>query len=452
MKKTLLFISFLLSIGLQAQNFWTEVTPFGSSPDYSPKQISIVDDNVVWVSGANNTVPITSKWSRSLDTGLTWQEGDIDLGNHNLAVSSIHALSASKAFVSVYSTNPGDFGGVWVTGDSGTTWTKQPTALYNSVDSFANFIYFFDANNGVVAGDPENGYFEIYVTSDSGANWIRVPSANIPTLLAGEYGYTLKFEARDNSVWFGTNKGRLFKSDNKGWNWVAYQSPMADFDNSDPHDNGDFAFKNQNDGLLMSENYELWKTADGGATWTPIVLVPDNDNAFNFNIECVPQTTNAYFGWGEHLQLSPARSSTYTLDGGLSWNSLFDEIPRVNPLYAKFKSGTVGFCIGYENLNELKFYRLTDPLYRLNGGLATSTFEKDAFKIAPNPTKGVVRISGVNISSVTVFDLTGKTIKAQNNFPADAVDLDMSAFQNGIYFAKVEGNDGSIATLKILKN
>ena len=453
MKKTLLLFSILFSIGLQAQNFWTEVAPFTPAAGFSPKQISIVSNNVVWVTGDNTSAPISSKFSRSIDGGLTWQEGAIDLGNPNLAVSAIHALSASKAFVSVYSTTTTDFGGVWVTGDSGTTWTKQPTALFNSVDSFANFIYFFDANNGVVAGDPENGYFEIYTTSDSGAHWVRVPSANIPALLPGEYGYTLKFEARDNSVWFGTNEGRLFKSDNKGSNWVAYQSPMSDFDSGDPHSTGDFAFKNQNDGLMMSENYELWETSSGGATWTPMVLDPGNDNAFNFNIECVPQTNNAYFGWGEHLQISPTRSSTYTLDGGISWNSLYGEEGEVEPLYAKFKSGTVGFCIGYENWGDAnKFYRLTDPLNRLNGGLGTTTFDKEKLRIAPNPTHDFIKIDGKNIQKVTVTDVQGKLLFTQTYPVSDSISLDLSSFQNGVYFAKVNDNIGNTATLKILKN
>ena len=278
MKNLYLFLVCFISLNLSAQ-FWTEVAPFSNNASFVPKQISIVDDNVVWVNGASPLANSAQKWSRSLDSGLTWEEGTIDLGNAALQVSSIHALSSEKAYVSAFSTDGITSGGVWVTTDGGATWTQQTSALFNTpLESFPNFIHFFDNENGIVAGDPENGYFELYTTTDGGQNWSRVPSQNIPAINAEEYGYSIKFEVRDNSVWFGTNKGRLFKSDDKGLNWVAHQTPLPDFSSGTIA--GDFAFKNSNDGLLISSTWSIWKTTDGGANWTLMTNSANDQSCF----------------------------------------------------------------------------------------------------------------------------------------------------------------------------
>ena len=197
-------------------------------------------------------------------------------------------------------------------------------------------------------GDPQNGYFEMYTTNDGGQNWTRVPPQNIPSIYAQEYGYSLKFEARDNSVWFGTNKGRLFKSDDKGLNWVAYQTPLSDFSSSEM--DGDFAFKNLNDGLLISNSWQLWKTDNGGATWTLMTTSINDQSCFNYDIEQVPGTTDAYFAWGQKV-VNNEISSTYSLNGGDLWVDLSNNDPNVLPLLVKFKSSTIGFCIGLKKIN-----------------------------------------------------------------------------------------------------
>ncbi|MBL0013819.1 MAG: T9SS type A sorting domain-containing protein [Flavobacterium sp.] len=450
MKNLYLFLVCFISLNLSAQ-FWTEVAPFANDAGFVPRQISIVDNNVVWVNGANPSEISIQKWSRSLDSGLTWEEGTIDLGNAALQVSSIYALSAEKAYVSAFSTDGITLGGVWVTTDSGATWTQQTTALFNApLESFPNFIHFFDNENGIVAGDPENGYFEIYTTTDGGQNWTRVPSQNMPTINNEEYGYSLKFEARDNSVWFGTNKGRLFKSDDKGLNWVAYQTPLSDF--SSGVIAGDFAFKNSNDGLLISSTWSIWKTTDGGANWTLMTNSTNDQSCFNYDIERVPGTTDAYFAWGEKAA-NGERSSTYSLNGGFLWDDLSNNIPNVTPIQVKFKSSTVGFCIGNELPNSLatKFYKLTDPLNVLGGTLSNATFNTNHVTVFPNPTRDILRISSNAIQEVKVVDLDGKLLFEKQYLNLKETTVDISNFTSGIYVVKITLQDGTSAMKKIIK-
>lgn len=452
MKKILFFLLTFSGFNTQAQ-FWTEVAPFDpSNNNISPLSMSLVSNQVIWLRVFENN---TMKWCRSEDGGINWQIGSFNLGSQNLIVGQIESVSASKAYITAFSTsNSPAIGGVWVTEDGGQNWTKQITAFASSASPFPNFIHFFDENNGVVMGDSQNGNdFEIYITTNGGQNWILVDGNNIPNISSDEYGYTDLYEARGNSLWFGTNKGRIFKSDDRGQHWSAHQSPIENFDN--PETGGRFAFKNSLDGLLATRNSNLWETHDGGQTWSILTNGMTTDRCYNEGIVYVPNTNNAYYGYGEIFS-TPERSSTYTLDGGNSWANLNNETPNVEVSGAlKFLSGTVGYCIGYaidSPTVTTKLYKLTDPLNRLNGALATTPFEKNIIKLAPNPTKDFISISGSKISTISVTDLTGKTIKSLSYFPSDKIEVDMTSLESGIYVIKISDTSGKVTTEKIIKN
>lgn len=184
MKKTLFFILLISSIETNAQ-FWSEkATGFNESAT-SLNSISIVDSNVIWANAYGITIPLDpnytiKEFTRSIDGGNTWTPGTIDLGpdSTDMGSSSISAVSASTAWVSIF---PGytNTGGIWKTTDGGVNWTKQVSALFSSADSYPNFVYFWDANNGIAQGDPEGGEFEIYTTTDGGTNWNKVNGTNI---------------------------------------------------------------------------------------------------------------------------------------------------------------------------------------------------------------------------------------------------------------------------------
>lgn len=450
MKKNLLSLILLFSLSVSAQDFWTPVSVFPEQV-FAPKQISIIDANVVWVYGYNGWEPGTTaqQWFRTTDGGTTWTQGNFNLGNSDLQVSSLHAVSETVAYVSANATIPGSSGGIWVTVDAGASWTRQPNS-FDLADSFSNFVHLWNATDGIAVGDPDNGYFEIYTTQNAGQNWVRVPSANIATPLEGELGYTSLYEIRNNSIWFGTNKGRIFKSNDRGEVWSAIQSPLADFGSSES--GGHFAFKNQNEGLLIGRNWQQYKTSDTGNNWN--VENPANTAARNGNIVFIPETANAYFSWGEELQVG-MRGASYTADGGLSWIDLNETDQQ--PLYvttAKFKNSEVGFCFGYyindSNPVGLFFYKLGEDTFRRflstnNQPLTTK------LSVVPNPATNLVGISGKNIQSVTISDISGKKVLTQNFAISDSVSLDLSKLQDGIYLAEVLNNLGINSIIKIVK-
>lgn len=448
MKKTLLFLFFMVVAPLWSQDFWTPVTTFENAASTS-SQISIVNDQVVWVLNSP-TVTSLPKWNVSLDEGQTWTSGDINLGNLNIKAGSLSAVSATTAYVSAYNSSGSGGGGVWVTQNSGATWTQQTTALFSAATSFPNFIHFFDANNGIVLGDPDSTTFEIYTTSDAGVTWTRVPSANIPAPTIDEYAYNNKFEARGSSVWFGTSEGKMYISHDKGLTWAASQSPVNEFGSAIV--SATYAFKNDNEGIMVTDGWYSYRTSDGGITWNTGAF--PSEIPHNHGLAYVPNTNNAYYNWGTIIDFDTPNGHAYSVNGGVDWNQLSFEQPLLVTT-AKFYSGTVGYCIA-RDLDEWwlptsgwQFYRLTDPLNRLGNQSFT---QRTAFTVSPNPANGIVKISGSAIHQISLCDISGKVVLTQLFTPQNQVSIDISGLQNGIYLAKISDNLDGSSVVKIVKN
>ena len=415
--------------------------------------MSIVDDNVTWLSMACGTTgcPTIRRYSRTTNGGLTWTTGVIDLGtaSTSLQISNIHGISATVAYVTA-SPRAGftATGGIWKTTDGGATWARQSTASYNDAASFANVVYFFNENEGVSMGDPVNGYFEIYTTTNGGANWTRVGSS--PALIPfdpEDYGLTNQFTTLGNTIWFGTTFGRIIKSTDKGLTWTVSQSPIPDFGGGINGDgSGDLAFTDQSNGLLQTDAYELYKTSDGGVTWTPIEVQADT-KLKNFGIAAIPGLVNTYISVGEDLETSPERGSAYTLDGGVTWYNI-DDAEQVDGGVVQFKSPTNGFCSGFTTSAAV------GGIWKWNGLpllKATSFSNDNLFTATPNPTTGLLELSGKNISNVIVYDILGKQVSATNYSALNNVSLNLSALNNGVYMVKVTNNTGNTSTIKVVK-
>jgi photosystem II stability/assembly factor-like uncharacterized protein len=445
MKKLLLSISLLIASFASAQQiFWDSYSTGFANTSTSFSQASYVDANVLWVSAApgDGSGDNYQQWGRSLDGGMTWTIGNINVGNPALGIGSIHAISATKAYVAVFPTAAGQTGGIWVTVDAGLTWTRQNTASFNTgSDSFTNLVYFWDENNGVCQGDPASGYMEIYTTSNGGVNWTRVPSANIPLPLAGEYGYTRGFEVNGDIIWCTTNKGRLYKSVDRGLTWTVSQTPSVDYGTGDS-----FSFKDSNEGLLiLTADWSQHRTTDGGATWTaesPEGLVR------NFDVKFVPGSNNFVVNTGEDV-LDGFRGSSYSTDGGLNWININDE--DVDPVNGggtlEFFDITSGVASGFTTSTTVNgVFKWKNP------PLANETFATAKFHtLSPNPTSGVVTIAGKGISNVVITDVLGKQVANTNFTSVESATIDMSSYNAGLYLVKVTNANGNASTIKVVR-
>ena len=70
---------------------------------------------------------------------------------------------------------------------------------------------------------------------------------------------------------------------------------------------------------------------------------------------------------------------------------------------------------------------------------------------SPNPTNGIVNLSGKPMTKVQVWDISGKLILTEDHNALSQIALNLSTFVAGIYFARIFGHSGNSNTIKILK-
>jgi|GEM_PF-2152267 len=353
MKKVLLLSVLLLALTSHAQDFWTEYATGQPAASTGVRSISIVNENVTWLSnscGSANCATIR-RYSLTLDGGLTWTTNSVDLGaaTPNLEIANICGVSATTAYAAVFPKATGAVGGIWKTTNAGATWTRQNSATFNGPDgaSFADAVHFWDENVGVAVGDPSDGGWEIYTTTNGGTNWTRIPVGSLPAAIdPTEYGMTNQFAVSGNSIWVGTTFGRILMSTDKGATWSVSQAPIPDFGGGvNGSQSADFAFSDATHGLLQTSDYLLYNTDDGGVTWNTI---PWAGTLRNFGISAIPGLPNAYVSVGEDSNTA-GRGSSYSIDGGLNWIDINDH-PDTNyvdgGVIAMFNEN-VGFASGF---------------------------------------------------------------------------------------------------------
>lgn len=440
MKKLLLYSIALIGFSAQAQ-FWTPKAIGVAAVSRGVDNISIVDANVVWVKtydGSGGGSSTVKDISRSVDGGETWTAALFGgIGTGTLGMGNISAVSATTAYIAAYPTGA-QSGGIYQTTNGGSTWTKQTTALYNQAESFANLVHFWDANVGVAQGDPQGGYFEIYTTTNGGTNWTRVPSANIPLPLSGEYGYTADFDVVNNTIWFGTNKGRIYKSTNQGLNWTVSQSPVADFGGAA---GGKYTFSTETKGLLNTNAGLMYISNDGGTTWTTF-----GPTGMLFNdIEYIPGTSKVVATGASTL--SPPYGTYYSYDDGVTW---LEGQAATQVTEVEFLNETVGYGGGFTT------NATTGGIYKYTGTqLGTGNFTAlRQISASPNPTNGMLQLVNETtaINNVVVYDLLGKQVFSSNYGSLNEINVDLTNLQTGAYILRATNDMGAVETIKILKN
>jgi hypothetical protein len=306
-------------------------------------------------SGGGATI---NEFTRTVNGGETWTTGQV-LGGSTYGLGNICALNANIAYVAVYNGvgNQDNTCGVYKTTNGGQTWTQLPGALQGSA-SFANNVYFWNEQEGMCHGDVKDGYFEIYTTVNGGTTWQRVPQANITggTPVSGEGGWTSVIETTgENTIMFGTNKSKVYISDDRGFHWRITSAGIT------PGTNGGInmiAFTDPDNGIVAQTQgtFAAKKTSNGGTTWetlTPIGPFLKSD------LMTVPGSPNTYVSTGA---ASGGTGVSYSFDGGLNW-TFFGGTSSKQFLAGDFYDNTSGYVGGFnENQYNGGMYRMIGQL------------------------------------------------------------------------------------------
>jgi len=331
-----LLILLLLPLCSTAQEF--TLVPLNKGTNTSIRGLSVVDDQVAWVSGSNGHVGRTADGGKS----WTWTKPE---GHDSLDFRDIEAFDANKSII----VNAGSPAFVLQTADAGKSWTQR----YLNRDSaiFLDGMDFWNEEEGMIFGDPIKGKMQLLRTTSGGASWDDISSSLKYEMTLGEAGFaasgtTIKTLGK-GKVWIATGGAvaNIYYSKNYGKRWKRYANPIIQGVNS----TGAFSmdFYDGKNGIVVGGDYlkdqestnNALYTSNGGKSWTkPAVSVSGYRSAVIY----VNRTLCIAAG------SSGVDAST---DGGKTWRNISDL--NINAVQ-KAKTGNLILLAG----NKGQIYRL----------------------------------------------------------------------------------------------
>lgn len=287
--------------------------PLQSEVEASLRGISAVSDRIAWAGGSQGTVLLTTdggeKWVRK----VVPQASDLDFRD-------IHALDERTAYL--LSAGSGELSRIYKTSDGGESWRLLYTNPHP--EGFFNGLDFWDAEHGIVVGDPVEGRLFVLTTSDGGKSWQRVPAESLPPVVQGEYGFaasgTNLATVGDSLAWIGTGgaAARVFRSEDRGKTWSVADTPIV----CGKASAGIFSlrFSDARNGMAVGGDYQqpdqaggnLARSSDGGRSWTLVEAAPP--------LPYRSIIVDVRLG-GQKLWAAAGPSGTdFSLDGGQTWH------------------------------------------------------------------------------------------------------------------------------------
>jgi photosystem II stability/assembly factor-like uncharacterized protein len=257
MQKIFSFLLFLILVQyIHAQ----KIEILADSIHSSLRGLSVVNNNILWVSGSNGTV------GKSLDGGRTWKWITVK-GFENTDFRDIEAFDKNTAVIM------GVDAPAYIlrTKDGGENWN---VVFENKTKGmFLDAMEFWNIQSGIVIGDPINNRFFIGRTFDGGKTWRSIPVPNEPVADSGEAcfassGTNIRKLNKDEAVFVSGGLSSHFFIRNKKIKLPILQGKESTGANSIAVKNnktmivvgGDFTKKD-------STNKNCVITADGGNTW-----------------------------------------------------------------------------------------------------------------------------------------------------------------------------------------
>jgi len=256
---------------------------------------------------------------------------------------------------------------------------------------------------------------------------------NMPPQLSGEASSLSSGNnscvVNGNNIWFGTNKGRVFRSTDKGHNWTVSNTTFGN--------NGlieTLAFKDSLNGIAVnsggtSSTYNL--TTDGGLTW---VNQPSSTPIAINIIEFIPGSNETLIGFSDWWKPYNNRRAAFSTDFGKTWNVFNSFIPFGGVEFVDQTTGYMGSIVYSTPVqNDTAMYKWDSSVIL---GIE-NTGSNSTLQIFPNPFIGTINLnySSANqkVKKVEISDGKGKIYRTILPNDLNEYQIDLSGLKNGMY-------------------
>jgi photosystem II stability/assembly factor-like uncharacterized protein len=217
---------------------------------------------------------------------------------------------------------------------------------------FYDAIKFWNNKEGIAIGDTTDDCLSIIITRDGGNTWYKTSCEDLPK---GKFG---AFAASDTNIaivgdktWVATGglESMVLYSDNKGYTWESFKTPMVQ--GLDTTGIYSLDFYNESIGFAIGGDYtkpeanskNKIKTTDGGKTWQ--LVSQGKGPGYRSCVQFVPNKK------GEELVAVGFKGIDYSADFGETWKHMSDD-----SFYTlRFLNDSIAYAAGNGRVAYLRF-------------------------------------------------------------------------------------------------
>lgn len=393
--------------------------------------IEFLDANTGFIVGVYDIIGNPkSRIYRTVNGGNLWTKVlEISAPANNITLSSMFFTSSTKGFCT------GQRNGIYPflckTTNGGLTW--DTITLPYTVS--ATNIKFPNSTVGYMAGS--NNGMGIYKTIDGGTNWTNI-SAAASAAMGVRYIADIHFLDAINGFAAtkatSLNQASIYKTTDGGLTWTSLftLSNNINFHN--------ITFVNSLVGFASADMGNVYKTIDGGNTWTSI---PISTSANVYGMYFFSNLLG-YAASGTGTGFFPG-AIYKTINGGTNWtldNSGGFDVTTT--YYALSFAGGKGYACGISGYSKNNNAPLVG-IDELNSILSTNLY--------PNPIKDnltfEIESNTKEAFTLTIIDVLGKKVK-DLTINSKITNIQLSDLKSGIYFYELKNENKIVKTGKII--
>ena len=324
------------------------------------------------------------------------------------------------------------------------SWAQDFTIGINNTDRRSWDMPFINDKNNIFY----TGTYRMYKnTSAPYGSWVAVS----PDLTDGGSGRNHVItalgvsEINPSFVYSGTADGNVWRSTNSGSSWTEITNTLADIYVTSVEASPDFAdyvYVGQSGYRDNSNIAHIHKSTDKGNTWTSIA-----GNLPNMAVNAIAILP----GHQDSILFVATDGGIYgTIDGGVQWNRVGDNMPII-PVFDLVFDSLKRRLVAGTYARGMYSIPVDSIIPNLVNSINISNYKSD-LTVYPNPAKDYLFIEGSSLQplQIEIFNTSGKLVSKQNFLQAKKHRVNLLEFKPGIYIARIY-MDGHYITKKFMK-